>query len=70
MKSHSQKGETLTSKKGLFDCLLFRALKYLTKKYLKKHNVRDWLRVVAPNNDHKYYDVPIDFTYCLLVATN
>ncbi|KXJ19813.1 60S ribosomal protein L22 [Exaiptasia diaphana] len=24
-----------------------RYLKYLTKKYLKKHNLRDWLRVVA-----------------------
>lgn len=26
-----------------------RYLKYLTKKYLKKHNLRDWLRVVANN---------------------
>ncbi|KAF8017524.1 hypothetical protein BT93_H2642 [Corymbia citriodora subsp. variegata] len=26
-----------------------RYLKYLTKKYLKKHNVRDWLRVIASN---------------------
>ncbi|GFT80240.1 60S ribosomal protein L22 [Nephila pilipes] len=24
-----------------------RYLKYLTKKYLKKHNLRDWLRVIA-----------------------
>ena len=24
-----------------------RYMKYLTKKYLKKHNVRDWLRVIA-----------------------
>lgn len=24
-----------------------RYLKYLTKKYLKKNNLRDWLRVVA-----------------------
>ncbi|XP_042478797.1 60S ribosomal protein L22-3-like [Macadamia integrifolia] len=24
-----------------------RYLKYLTKKYLKKHNVRDWLRVIS-----------------------
>ncbi|XP_023772837.1 60S ribosomal protein L22-2 [Lactuca sativa] len=24
-----------------------RYLKYLTKKYLKKHNSRDWLRVIA-----------------------
>uniref|UniRef100_A0ABM0MX24 Large ribosomal subunit protein eL22 n=1 Tax=Saccoglossus kowalevskii TaxID=10224 RepID=A0ABM0MX24_SACKO len=28
-----------------------RYLKYLTKKYLKKNNLRDWLRVVASNKD-------------------
>ncbi|XP_070560628.1 large ribosomal subunit protein eL22-like [Ptychodera flava] len=28
-----------------------RYLKYLTKKYLKKHNLRDWLRVVASNKE-------------------
>ncbi|KAK7269682.1 hypothetical protein RIF29_22416 [Crotalaria pallida] len=28
-----------------------RYLKYLTKKYLKKHSVRDWLRVIASNKD-------------------
>merc|ERR1712007_7954 len=28
-----------------------RYLKYLTKKYLKKNNLRDWLRVVANNKD-------------------
>ncbi|XP_021906801.1 60S ribosomal protein L22-2-like, partial [Carica papaya] len=33
-----------------------RYLKYLTKKYLKKHNVRDWLRVVASNKDRNVYD--------------
>ena len=27
--------------------LPFRYLKYLTKKFLKKNNLRDWLRVVA-----------------------
>eukprot|EP00118_Oscarella_pearsei_P028951 m.3341 g.3341 ORF g.3341 m.3341 type:complete len:126 (+) comp9279_c0_seq1:54-431(+) len=26
-----------------------RYLKYLSKKFLKKHNLRDWLRVVASN---------------------
>ena len=31
-----------------------RYLKYLTKKYLKKHNVRDWLRVIASNKDRRY----------------
>ena len=30
-----------------------RYLKYLTKKFLKKHNVRDWLRVIASNKDRK-----------------
>ncbi|KAK4282772.1 hypothetical protein QN277_014109 [Acacia crassicarpa] len=29
--------------------------KYLTKKYLKKHNVRDWLRVIAANKDRSVY---------------
>lgn len=28
-----------------------RYLKYLTKKYLKKNNLRDWLRVVATNKE-------------------
>jgi len=28
-----------------------RYLKFLTKKYLKKNNLRDWLRVVASSND-------------------
>lgn len=28
-----------------------RYLKYLTKKYLKKNNLRDWLRVVSTNKD-------------------
>lgn len=28
-----------------------RYLKYLTKKYLKKNNLRDWLRVVASQKD-------------------
>ena len=32
-------------------CCARRYLKYLTKKYLKKHNVRDWLRVIASNKD-------------------
>ncbi|NP_001131446.1 60S ribosomal protein L22-2 [Zea mays] len=34
-----------------------RYLKYLTKKYLKKHNVRDWLRVVAANKDRNVYEL-------------
>lgn len=28
-----------------------RYLKYLTKKYLKKNNLRDWLRVVSTNKE-------------------
>ena len=35
----------------------FRYLKYLTKKYLKKHNVRDWLRVIASNKDRNIYEL-------------
>ncbi|KAL9660565.1 hypothetical protein QQ045_025381 [Rhodiola kirilowii] len=35
----------------------FRYLKYLIKKYLKKHNVRDWLRVIASNKDHNVYEL-------------
>lgn len=31
--------------------LIFRYLKYLTKKYLKKNNLRDWLRVVASDKE-------------------
>ncbi|XP_066348797.1 large ribosomal subunit protein eL22z-like [Miscanthus floridulus] len=34
-----------------------RYLKYLTKKYLKKHNVRDWLRVIASNKDCSVYEL-------------
>lgn len=34
-----------------------RYLKYLTKKYLKKHNVRDWLRVIAHNKDRNTYEL-------------
>ncbi|AAF02883.1 60S ribosomal protein L22 [Arabidopsis thaliana] len=34
-----------------------RYLKYLTKKYLKKYNLRDWLRVIASNKDKNVYEV-------------
>ncbi|RID49091.1 hypothetical protein BRARA_I05556 [Brassica rapa] len=34
-----------------------RYLKYLTKKYLKKYNIRDWLRVVASNKDRNVYEL-------------
>jgi large subunit ribosomal protein L22e len=36
-----------------FWALASRYLKYLTKKYLKKYSVRDWLRVIASNKDRK-----------------
>jgi len=39
-----------------------RYLKYLTKKYLKKNNLRDWLRVVANGKDSyelRYFQVKI-----------
>ena len=38
-------------------CIILRYLKYLTKKYLKKHNVRDWLRVIASNKDRNVYEL-------------
>jgi len=37
-----------------------RYLKYLTKKYLKKNNLRDWLRVVATSKDNyelRYFQI-------------
>ncbi|VVA89760.1 unnamed protein product [Arabis nemorensis] len=34
-----------------------RYLKYLTKKYLKKYNIRDWLRVIASNKDKNLYEL-------------
>ncbi|MCL7038709.1 hypothetical protein MKW94_014203 [Papaver nudicaule] len=46
------KVKTLGSRK-----LLSRYMKYLTKKYLKKHNVRDWLRVIASSKDRNVYEL-------------
>ena len=37
-----------------------RYLKYLTKKYLKKNNLRDWLRVIATDKNAyelRYFDI-------------
>jgi len=31
----------------------------LTKKYLKKHSVRDWLRVVASNKERGTYELKV-----------
>ncbi|XP_015921618.1 large ribosomal subunit protein eL22 [Parasteatoda tepidariorum] len=40
-----------------------RYIKYLTKKYLKKHNLRDWLRVVANGKESyelRYFQINND----------
>ncbi|KAJ0099185.1 hypothetical protein Patl1_20091 [Pistacia atlantica] len=34
-----------------------RYLKYLTNKYLKKHNVRDWLWVIESSKDRSVYEL-------------
>jgi hypothetical protein len=42
-----------------------RYLKYLTKKYLKKNSLRDWLRVVANGKDAyelRYFQVRFSFS--------
>lgn len=44
-------------------CLFLRYLKYLTKKYLKKNNLRDWLRVVANSKESyelRYFQINQD----------
>lgn len=52
---------TITDHKSLCNThisfVLSRYLKYLTKKYLKKNNVRDWLRVIASNKDRNVYEL-------------
>lgn len=43
--------------------LVHRYLKYLTKKYLKKNNLRDWLRVVANSKESyelRYFQINQD----------
>ncbi|KAI3829583.1 hypothetical protein L1987_03709 [Smallanthus sonchifolius] len=40
-----------------FPVFILQYLKYLTKKYLKKHNVRDWLRVIASNKAGNVYEL-------------
>ncbi|QSL65344.1 hypothetical protein MERGE_002654 [Pneumocystis wakefieldiae] len=40
-----------------------RYLKYLTKKFLKKHQLRDWLRVVSATKgtyELRFYNVVVD----------
>uniref|UniRef100_A0A8C1XYI9 Ribosomal protein L22-like 1 n=1 Tax=Cyprinus carpio TaxID=7962 RepID=A0A8C1XYI9_CYPCA len=43
--------------------MFLRYLKYLTKKYLKKNNLRDWLRVVASDKESyelRYFQISQD----------
>jgi len=43
--------------------MFIRYLKYLTKKYLKKNNLRDWLRVVASDKESyelRYFQISQD----------
>ncbi|XP_010938384.1 large ribosomal subunit protein eL22z [Elaeis guineensis] len=49
-----EKSKIIVTSEGPFSK---RYLKYLTKKYLKKHNVRDWLRVIASNKDRSVYEL-------------
>ncbi|KAG6434285.1 hypothetical protein SASPL_105909 [Salvia splendens] len=43
--------EIASLEKFLQERIKIQYLKYLTKKYLKKNNVRDWLRVIASDKD-------------------
>jgi len=43
--------------------VVLRYMKYLTKKYLKKNNLRDWLRVVANTKESyelRYFQINQD----------
>jgi hypothetical protein len=51
--SHDKSKVTVTSEVHMSK----RYVKYLTKKFLKKHNVRDWLRVIASNKDRSVYEL-------------
>ncbi|KAI8844820.1 ribosomal protein-like protein [Chytridium lagenaria] len=51
---------TVTTNQG---AIAKRYLKYLTKKFLKKNQVRDWLRVVASSKtsyELRYFDIQAD----------
>lgn len=50
VKKNYLKSSDLKIRDLIFHCAR-RYLKYLTKKYLKKNNLRDWLRVVASDKD-------------------
>jgi large subunit ribosomal protein L22e len=47
-----------------------RYLKYLTKKFLKKNTLRDWIRVVASSKDSyqlRFYNIQYVFCYSLFI---
>ncbi|KAG2253341.1 hypothetical protein Bca52824_083477 [Brassica carinata] len=39
------------------DLLMTRSRRLLREKYLKQHNVKDWLRVIAANNNRNLYEL-------------
>lgn len=57
VKSSEIRQPRLVNNSSTYNLLLFRYLKYLVKKYLKKNNVRDWLRVIASNKDRNVYEL-------------
>ena len=38
-----------------FSCAHFRYIKFLTKKYLNKQHLKDWVRVQAPTHGTEHY---------------
>uniref|UniRef100_A0A8C1SB81 Large ribosomal subunit protein eL22 n=1 Tax=Cyprinus carpio TaxID=7962 RepID=A0A8C1SB81_CYPCA len=53
----------IVRQKNKINSVLTRYLKYLTKKYLKKNNLRDWLRVVASDKESyelRYFQISQD----------
>ena len=50
--------KSLTSEyNACYFTIFVRYLKYLTKKYMKKNNLRDWLRVVSPSTSKDTYEL-------------
>lgn len=62
-KSRSLKGSLQQNVLVQLTLLFFRYLKYLTKKFLKKNKLRDWLRVIANAKDQyelRYFNIDQD----------
>merc|ERR1712071_493682 len=62
---NTAKGMNVTSEIPCLPSVSKRYLKYLTKRYLKKNNLREWLRVVADDKDKcnytlKYFNISQD----------